>query len=118
MTLIEILESREEALNVHQVAELLGVSEKKVYRLAAGGVLPAFRVGKAIRFDAQDVADWLRRKKPSDERPDSRMSHKSGVSASERNGEQASPPGHIWRGKVRSLETALAVDSLSDSKAS
>jgi excisionase family DNA binding protein len=62
MTLIEILESRGEALNVHQVAELLGVSEKKVYRLAAAGVLPAFRVGKSIRFDAQDVADWLRQR--------------------------------------------------------
>jgi len=65
MTLIEILESRQEALNVAQVAELLGISEKKVYHLAATGELPSFRVGKAIRFDPQDLADWLRRKKPS-----------------------------------------------------
>lgn len=112
MTLIEILEKQGEALNVHQVAELLGVSEKKVYRLAAAGVLPAFRVGKAIRFDGQDVADWLRRKKPSGEQSDSRMPQKRGASASDRNGEQASPPAHIWRGKVRSLETALATDTV------
>lgn len=108
MTLIEILERRGEALNVHQVAELLGVSEKKVYRLAAAGVLPTFRVGKAIRFDGQDVADWLRKSKPSGEKPGLRILHRS--EASGRKGQQAGSPEHIWRGKVRSLETALATD--------
>src|ERR1700746_2817910 len=65
MTLIEILESREEALDVHEVAELLKVSERQIYELAASGKLPSFRSGKIIRFDPQDVADWLRQKKPS-----------------------------------------------------
>jgi putative molybdopterin biosynthesis protein len=63
MTLIQILENRAEALNVQQVAEILGVSDKHIYGLAAQGKLPAFRVGKAIRFDPTDVADWSAGKK-------------------------------------------------------
>jgi excisionase family DNA binding protein len=118
MTLIEILERQGEALNVQQVAEFLGVSEKKVYRLAAAGVLPAFRVGKAIRFDAQDVADWLRRKKCSGDQPGSTPLQRSEASASGQKKHQASPPQHLWRNKVKSLEAALAVHNLSDSKAS
>src|SRR5579864_4738624 len=69
MTLIEILESREEALNAQQVAELLGLSKKQVYQMAATGKLPSFRIGKAVRFDAQDLAEWLRKQKHLDEQP-------------------------------------------------
>ena len=110
MTLIQILESREEALNVTQVAELLGISEKKVYHLAAAGVLPSFRVGKAVRFDPQDLADWLRRKKPCGEQFGSSKREKDSGPSSDRKGQKAGSPEHVWRGKVKSLETALALD--------
>ena len=114
MTLIETLESREEALNVRQVAELLGVSGKHIYELAAQGKLPAFRVGKAVRFDPQDVADWLRKKKPSNERQGTTKSQKPRGSKSNRSGEkQSTSPAHIWRNRISSLEVALS-DSPSD----
>jgi putative molybdopterin biosynthesis protein len=64
MTLIQVLESRREALTVQEVADLLGVSDKHIYEMIADGRLPAFRVGKSIRLDPQDVADWLRAKRP------------------------------------------------------
>jgi excisionase family DNA binding protein len=112
MTLIEILESREEALNAHQVAELLGLSKKKVYQMAATGRLPSFRIGKAVRFDAQDLADWLRKKKPSNEQPGLRRPQKEGGSRPDRKGQESGPPDHIWRGKVRSLEAGLATEIL------
>src|SRR5947209_4620021 len=64
MTLIQILESRREALTVQEVAELLGVSDKHIYEMIADGRLPAFRVGRSVRLDPQDVADWLRAKRP------------------------------------------------------
>ena len=64
MTLIQILESRREALTVQEVADLLGVSDKHIYEMIADGRLPAFHVGKSIRLDPQDVADWLRAKRP------------------------------------------------------
>lgn len=111
MTLIEILENREEALNVERVAELLGISKKKVYHLAAAGVLPAFRIGKAIRFDPQDLADWLRRRKPQGEEPGSGRPSRSSDAKSHRKGQEAGSPDPVWRGKVKSLETALALNS-------
>lgn len=113
MTLIETLESREEALNVRQVAELLGVSGKHIYELAAQGKLPAFRVGKAVRFDPQDVADWLRKRKPSNERQGSTESQKTRSSKPNRRGNQSTVPVHIWRNRISSLEMALS-DSSSD----
>lgn len=113
MTLIETLESREEALNVRQVAELLGVSDKHIYELAAQGKVPAFRVGRAVRFDPQDVADWLRKRKPSDERQEHAESQKRKRTEPNRNGERNIAPDHIWRNRIRSLEVALS-DSSSD----
>ena len=111
MTLIEILENCEEALNVSQVAELLGVSPKKIYRLAAAGVLPSFRVGSAVRFDAQDMADWLRKSRPSDEQSAPKKRARS--TRSDRSRPQ-DVPDHIWRRKVHSLEKALAIEDVSD----
>jgi excisionase family DNA binding protein len=64
MTLIQRLESRERALTVHEVAELLGVSQKHIYEMTADGTLPAFYVGRSVRLDPQDIADWLRKKRP------------------------------------------------------
>lgn len=64
MTLIQVLESREKALTVHEVAELLGVSDKHIYEMTADGTLPAFYVGRSVRLDPQDIADWLRKKRP------------------------------------------------------
>src|SRR5215471_17060790 len=63
MTLIQILESRGEALTVQEVAELLGVSDKHIYEMVADGTLPAFYVGRSVRLDPQDIANWLRKKK-------------------------------------------------------
>jgi excisionase family DNA binding protein len=109
MTLIEILEDRKEALNVAQVAELLGISEKKVYHSVAAGLLPAFRVGKAIRFDPQNLADWLREKKPCGEQRSSNMTRKESAARSDRKGQTEGPFEQVLRGKVKSLETALAL---------
>lgn len=112
MTLIEILEAREEALDVHQVAELLKISERHVYELAAGGSLPAFRIGKMIRFDPQDVADWLRRKKPLDK--NSRRKPEKHENPKADRGREANIPAHVWRNKVRSLEVGFAIDTSAD----
>lgn len=62
MNLIEQLEARSGAMKVAEVCELLGVDDKHIYRMAARGSLPSFRVGGAVRFDPQEVAKWLRSK--------------------------------------------------------
>ena len=60
MNLIEKLEARSGAMKVTELCELLGVDDKHIYRMAARGSLPSFRVGGAVRFDPQEVAKWLR----------------------------------------------------------
>ena len=46
-------------LTVEQAAQLLGVKPKTVRALAAGGVIPAVKVGKPWRFDETLLREWL-----------------------------------------------------------
>ena len=62
VNLIEQLEARSGAMKVSELCELLGVDDKHIYRMAARGSLPSFRIGGAVRFDPQEVAKWLRGK--------------------------------------------------------
>ena len=62
LNLIEELEARRGGIKVSDVATILGVGDKHIYRMAARGQLPSFRVGGAVRFDPQEVAKWLRTK--------------------------------------------------------
>ena len=60
LNLIQELEARRGAIKVSDLTELLGVDDKHIYRMAARGQLPSFRIGGAVRFDPQEVANWLR----------------------------------------------------------
>lgn len=64
MKLIEVVEAKNEALRVRDVAQILGVSVQQIYKMAARGQIPSFRVASAIRFDPQAFAIWLREKYP------------------------------------------------------
>lgn len=50
----------EQYLTVPEVAELLRLSEKTVYRLAQKRELPAFKVGSAWRFVRRDIDSWAK----------------------------------------------------------
>lgn len=109
MTLIQILESRGEALNVQEVAELLRVSDKHIYEMVANGTLPAFYVGRSVRLDPQDIADWLRKKKlPAGQGRDESRSQKRRVL--NRNGYGNSAVHNALRRKVQHLEAAAVID--------
>ena len=60
--LIEQFESKRGALKVADLVEALGMDDKTIYRMAARGHIPSFRLGGAVRFDPNEVAAWLRRK--------------------------------------------------------
>jgi excisionase family DNA binding protein len=49
------------ALNAKQLAQMLNISPKTVFKLAKAGRIPSFRVGSAVRFDAKLIIDWLRK---------------------------------------------------------
>ncbi len=71
--LVRKLQAIDHALDAAEVARLLGVSKKHVYKQAAKGAIPSFRFGAAVRFDPGALAQWLRNK----------MSPQSVASASE-----------------------------------
>jgi excisionase family DNA binding protein len=58
--LIKKLQAIDHALDADEVARLLRVSKKHVYKQAAKGAIPSFRFGAAVRFDPGAVAQWLR----------------------------------------------------------
>lgn len=60
MDLADALEQRATALTVSDVASLLNISERQVYKPAADGRIPSFKIGNSIRFDPSAIAAWLR----------------------------------------------------------
>jgi len=56
------LKNRTKALRVAEVAELFGVTPQHIYKMAANGRIPSFRISGSVRFDPDDVAAWLREK--------------------------------------------------------
>lgn len=51
---------QEDLLDVESTARLLKISVRGVYRLAAVGDLPCFRVGRQLRFDRAEVLAAVR----------------------------------------------------------
>lgn len=47
-------------LDVDGVAERLSVSPRMVRKMIAERRIPHFKVGSLVRFDEQDVDEWLR----------------------------------------------------------
>lgn len=53
-------EVRSPTLDVHEMASRLGCAERTVWRLEAKELIPvARRVGKVVRWDRDEVEDWL-----------------------------------------------------------
>jgi len=75
MKLVNLLKAKSGALRVGEIAELLGVTPQHIYRMAAKGMIPSFRIAGAVRFDPEDVAAWLQHKQaPSMDSPPVRAS--------------------------------------------
>ena len=60
--LTDCLDGRRRALVVTDIAELLSISERKVYILVAEHRIPCFKIGGSIRFDPFAISAWLRQK--------------------------------------------------------
>lgn len=46
-------------LSVRELAELLQLSDRTVYRLVQSGEIPGFKIGGSWRFSRADVEDWM-----------------------------------------------------------
>ena len=45
------------------MARLFGCDETKIRRMANSGELPCFRIGRELRFDKNEIKDYLERKR-------------------------------------------------------
>lgn len=59
MTIAERLRSKNKALKVEELADLLGVAIRTIYKEVEDNRIPFFRIRGSIRFDPHQVADWL-----------------------------------------------------------
>jgi excisionase family DNA binding protein len=60
MSLADQIEKIGRALTAEELSKLLSVSRVTIFKQAAAGRIPAFRVGTCVRFDPRAVANWLR----------------------------------------------------------
>jgi excisionase family DNA binding protein len=60
--LSDCLDGKRHALVVTDIAELLRISERQVYKLVAAHRIPCFKIGGSIRFDPLAISVWLRQK--------------------------------------------------------
>jgi excisionase family DNA binding protein len=52
-----------EIIRPDELAKCLKVSQAAVYQWCARGTIPYFRIGKVIRFNAEDIGEWLKAKR-------------------------------------------------------
>lgn len=54
-----ILEVPREVMDIRQAAEYLGISTDTLYRYAAEGLVPAFKLGNRWRFKKSLLDEWM-----------------------------------------------------------
>jgi excisionase family DNA binding protein len=71
--MLEDLKARRSAMTVRELAEILHLSQREIYKLAATNQIPHFKIGSSVRFDATAVLVWLEEKAmmPAAQRPPS-----------------------------------------------
>ncbi|HTX41050.1 MAG TPA: helix-turn-helix domain-containing protein [Acidobacteriaceae bacterium] len=48
-----------EVMDIRQAADFLGISSDSLYRYAATGFIPAFRIGNRWRFRRSRLEEWM-----------------------------------------------------------
>jgi excisionase family DNA binding protein len=56
----------EDVLTIREVADLLKINEKTVYKLAAAAKIPGVKVGGSWRFERTTLSAWLKTKTTAD----------------------------------------------------
>ncbi|WP_145078891.1 helix-turn-helix domain-containing protein [Aureliella helgolandensis] len=54
-------------VTARQAAEMLGLSERTLFKLRHQGQLPFVRVGRSIRFAVASLDSWVRQRETSEE---------------------------------------------------
>ena len=75
--MLEALRAKRSAMTVKELADILSLSQREIYKLAASNQIPHFKIGASVRFDPSRVLVWLEarmmtpttRRSPSSVRP-------------------------------------------------
>jgi excisionase family DNA binding protein len=75
--MLEALRAKRSAMTVKELADILSLSQREIYKLAASNQIPHFKVGSSVRFEPSMVLAWLEarmlipatRRSPSSVRP-------------------------------------------------
>jgi excisionase family DNA binding protein len=59
-SIADTLAARKKALEVSELAEMLGLAPTTLYDMVRNGRIPSIRIGASIRLDPKITADWLR----------------------------------------------------------
>lgn len=50
-------------IRIKEVARILDVTEKTVYRMANDSEIPAFKIGGSWRFKRKEITEWLEKQR-------------------------------------------------------
>lgn len=62
MLVVDILRKRNTPLTVEELAPILHVSPRQLYKLAAANRIPNFKIKMSVRFDPEDICEWFEEK--------------------------------------------------------
>lgn len=58
-----------ELVSADEAAKATGLSKYFIYRLAAAGKVPAYKAGRAVRFDILELRAWMREQARQEAQP-------------------------------------------------
>lgn len=61
LSLAERIERIGHAVTAEDIARILNISRITIFKHAAAGRIPSFRIGTSVRFDPRSIAQWLRK---------------------------------------------------------
>ena len=50
-------------LRAREAAEMLAISERKLWDLTNRNEIPVIRIGRSVRYDSHDLSHWIERHK-------------------------------------------------------
>ena len=57
--MLEALRAKRSAMTVKELADILSLSQREIYKLAASNQIPHFKIGSSVRFEPSLVLIWL-----------------------------------------------------------
>jgi excisionase family DNA binding protein len=64
MLIADSLKDRQTAITVPELAKMLTLSRRQLYKMASANRIPNFKVGTSVRFDPGEIREWIQEGRP------------------------------------------------------